>query len=111
MAGAFRADPCVTYILSSVDADRLDATRERMFQAFFTAATLNDATIEEADDWQSCGVFLPPGKKVANPWTLIPAGLIPLLFKIGLGGCTVRDYLLGRPARKPKVAADFTISS
>lgn len=81
---AFRIDPVITYLLSSmVPAARLAYLRE-YFSRLLTAAAMNKAIIHEAGEWGSCGVLMPPGCKVDNPLTMIPAGIFPMLWNIGL---------------------------
>lgn len=48
---------------------------------------MNGAIFEEAGDWSSCSVIMPPGRHVDNIWTLLPAGLLKVLWKLGLKGC------------------------
>jgi hypothetical protein len=57
--------------------------------ALLKAAALNSATFDEANDWASCGVLMPPGKRVDNPWTMLQAGLVGMAWKVGRGGCMV----------------------
>ena len=70
-----------------------DATREAYLPAYFRtllkAAALNDAAFDEVADWKCCSVMMPPGKRVDNTWTLIPAGFFPALWKLGVSGCQV----------------------
>jgi hypothetical protein len=61
----------------------------KYFDALLTAAAMNNATFDEVDGWKACGVFMPPGCRVDNPWTILQAGFIPMLWNIGVGGCRV----------------------
>jgi hypothetical protein len=61
----------------------------RYFNTLLTAAAMNNASFMEANDWESCNILMPPGHKVDNPWTLLPAGFIPLLWNTGIRGCQV----------------------
>jgi ribosomal protein S18 acetylase RimI-like enzyme len=83
---AFRNDPVIAYITGLDTQQRHEYLRE-YFTRLNTAAALNAAIFEEADDWASASVFLPPGKRIDNPWTLIPAGLFQVLWKLGFAGC------------------------
>jgi hypothetical protein len=59
------------------------------FDGLLTAAAMNNAIFDEAGDWKSCGVLMPPGCRVDNPLTFLPAGFISMLWNIGVGGCQV----------------------
>lgn len=83
---AFREDPVITYI-TGLDSQQRHAYLSEYFTRLNTAAAFNAAVFEEANDWASASVFLPPGKRVDNPWTLIPAGFFQVLWKLGIAGC------------------------
>jgi hypothetical protein len=62
------------------------------FQTLLKAAALNGAsfdTIGPDGKYETCAVLLPPGKRVDNTWTLIPAGFLGCLWRLGWGGCKV----------------------
>jgi hypothetical protein len=63
------------------------------FQTLIKAAALNSVSFEEANDWQCTAVWLPPGKRVDNFWTLWPAGFVGCLMKLGVAGCKVSAHL------------------
>lgn len=84
---AFRDDPVICYMLCGLDAQQRHEYLREYFTRLTTAAALNAAIFEETDDWTSASVFLPPGKRIDNPWTLVPAGLFQVLWKLGLAGC------------------------
>ncbi|KUJ21381.1 acyl-CoA N-acyltransferase [Mollisia scopiformis] len=86
-AEAFATDPVITYILHNMPESKRLTYLPKYFNALLTAAALNDATFIEIDDFKSCVTMMHPGKKVDNPWTLIPAGLVQMLFDIGFGPC------------------------
>jgi hypothetical protein len=82
------------------------------FTALLTAASMNRAIFDEVEGWKSCGVLMPPECRVDNPWTLLPAGFIPMLWKIGFGGCKVgvpeaRD-MKAELILKQRMLAEFT---
>jgi hypothetical protein len=64
------------------------------FSALLKAASLNGASFDEASEWGSCGVLMPPGKRVDNFWTLVPAGFVGMLGQIGVGGCWVSLFAM-----------------
>jgi GNAT superfamily N-acetyltransferase len=86
-ATAFRSDPVITYLLSTLSPRQRHAYLEEYFTRLATAAALNSAIFSEASDYSSISIVLPPGKSVDNPWTLIPAGLFSVLWRLGVKGC------------------------
>ena len=50
------------------------------------AAMLNSAIFQEASDWSSVAVWMPPGKKVDNPFTMLQTGIVQALLKLGFSG-------------------------
>lgn len=84
---AFRDDPVISYLLCSLNRTQRHQYLHEYFTCLGTAAALNDATFSEADNWKSAMIVLPPGKYIDNPWTLIPAGLFQVLWKLGFAGC------------------------
>ena len=65
----------------------------RFFHTLLTAAAMNNASLDEVDDWWSCGVLLPPGRRFDNPLTALPADLLAVLWNVGIGGCLASDNL------------------
>ena len=66
------------------------------FRALLKAAALNGATFdavavggEGETEYEACAVLMPPGKRVDNTWTLLPAGILGCLWRMGWGGCKV----------------------
>jgi GNAT superfamily N-acetyltransferase len=86
-ASAFRSDPVITYLLSTLSRPQRHAYLKEYFTRLATAAALNSAIFSEASDYASIAIVLPPGKSVDNPWTLIPAGLFSVLWRLGIKGC------------------------
>lgn len=84
---AFRSDPVIAYMLGNLTTQERHAYLREYFTRLNTAAALNAAVFEEADDWASASVYLPPGKRIDNPWTLVPAGIFQVLWKLGFAGC------------------------
>jgi hypothetical protein len=66
----------------------------KYFSALLTAAALSHASFEEVGDWKSCGVLVPPSCKIDNPFTLLPAGFLSVLWTIGIGGCQACSRLV-----------------
>jgi GNAT superfamily N-acetyltransferase len=86
-ATSFRSDPVITYLLSTLPPPHRHAYLGEYFTRLATAAALNSAIFSEASDYSSISIVLPPGKSVDNPWTLIPAGLFSVLWRLGWKGC------------------------
>jgi GNAT superfamily N-acetyltransferase len=84
---AFRSDPVIAYMLGNLTTQQRHSYLREYFTRLTTAAALNAATFEEADEWASASVYLPPGKRIDNPWTLVPAGFFQVLWKLGIAGC------------------------
>ena len=85
----FTTDPVIRFMLSSLpDNDRL-AYLPAYISTLLKAAAINDAVFEEANDWACCAVWMPPGKQVDNPLTMLQAGILGVLWRIGVGGCKV----------------------
>jgi len=89
----FANDPLITYMLCSMPTQsaRL-AYLPDYFQTLLKAAALNSAsfdTIGPDSKYEACAVLMPPGKHVDNTWTLIPAGFLGCLWRLGWGGCKV----------------------
>jgi len=74
-------------MLCNLTTEQKNDWLETYFTRLLTAAGLNGGVFEEADDYSSAQVIIPPGKKVDNPWTLIPSGAFSVLFKLGVKGC------------------------
>jgi GNAT superfamily N-acetyltransferase len=55
-------------------------------------------------------VFLPPGHRIDNPWTLLPAGIFQVLWKLGIAGCnrTLREFEPAVTALQRKELGDST---
>ncbi|KAJ6447289.1 Dimeric alpha-beta barrel [Purpureocillium lavendulum] len=87
LAPVFEDDPAIAYVLNALPREERLSYLPAYFTALLTAAALNRAVIYEAASWKCTSVVMPPGEDVGNPWTLIPAGLVGLLRRIGFGGC------------------------
>ncbi|KXX74865.1 putative increased recombination centers protein 11 [Madurella mycetomatis] len=83
---AFVGDPVFTWLLQDYSLTEQEPVLYKFIHALLTAGALNNAMFAEIDNFGCCCVLMPPGKRVDNPWTMIPAGIIPALFSIGFGG-------------------------
>lgn len=73
------------------EAERL-AYLPQYLHTLVKAAALNGATFDEIGGYESCAIFMPPGRKVDNVWTLVPAGFFGCLWRLGVGGCQVSGF-------------------
>jgi hypothetical protein len=89
LSKAFEEDPVITYMFYTMSKEKRLTYLPKYFDALLTAATINHAIIDEIGGWKSCGILVPPGHKVKNPFTLLPAGILPTLYNIGFKGCQV----------------------
>lgn len=89
LAHSFATDPVIAYLLHNMPEAKRLAYLPAYFSALLTAAGMNDAVFTEIGDYKSCIVMMPPEKRVDNPWTIIPAGLIQMMWNAGLGPCWV----------------------
>ncbi|MCJ1231965.1 hypothetical protein MMC12_008645, partial [Toensbergia leucococca] len=86
LSEAFEDDPTIVYLLSFPTKAQQLAYTPTYFRTLLTAAALNNASIDEVDDWKSCGIMMPPDSSLTNPLTLIPAGFASVIWTLGLGG-------------------------
>jgi ribosomal protein S18 acetylase RimI-like enzyme len=85
LSKAFENDFTLRYIFSHMSEEEKNAYLPDYFRGLLTAAALNNGTFSFLDNDNCCGVLMPPGSKVDNPMTLIPAGFMGMVWKIGLG--------------------------
>ncbi|KAI3332851.1 hypothetical protein F4824DRAFT_491259 [Ustulina deusta] len=81
---AFKDDPIYTWLLHHFPLSEHQSVLPKLFCAFLTQGSLNSGLFVEVDDFGCCGLLMPPGAEIENPWTLLQADLIPALFTIGL---------------------------
>ncbi|QIX02323.1 hypothetical protein AMS68_007840 [Peltaster fructicola] len=84
---AFKDDPAFRYMLQHMSDGERYAYLYRYFTKLLKAAALNHGIFEEIEYFSSATVVLPPGKRLDNPLTLLPAGLASFLWEVGLRGC------------------------
>ena len=89
LSKVFETDPVITYMLSTLSIEKRLAYLPSYFNSLLTAAALNNAIFDEAENWSSCAVWMLPGYRVDNPWTLLSSGLLGLCWNIGITGCSV----------------------
>jgi len=83
---AFMTDPTITYLLSAMEPSEREDYRPKFFRSLMTGAALNNGSLDEAGDWQSCGVIMPPDRTVGNLRTVFQSGLASAVISIGLQG-------------------------
>ncbi|KAJ5171936.1 hypothetical protein N7492_004529 [Penicillium capsulatum] len=82
----FENDPVVTYMLLDMSREERLAYLPTYWTILIRSALLNDALITEADGFKAASVLIPPGRHIDNVWTLLYAGLLCFLWKIGFPG-------------------------
>lgn len=87
LSEAFRTDPTITYLLSSLNPEQRATYRPVFFHAILTAAAANNATFDETGGWKSCGVRVPPGSAVDRLGPSLYPTFLSVAWSIGLGGC------------------------
>ncbi|KAF4952456.1 hypothetical protein FGADI_6690 [Fusarium gaditjirri] len=83
----FGTNPPMNFVLGGMSAEKKRQFSPEYFRILMRAAALNNAIIEEADDWSALCVLVPPDSHVENPATLVQAGFLSLLWNIGAKGC------------------------
>lgn len=86
---AFDNDPVVAYMLLDMPREERLAYLPTYWSILIRSALLNDGLITEADGWEAASVLIPPGKYIDNAWTLIYAGFLCFLWRIGFSGLKV----------------------
>lgn len=85
----FATDPVVTYMLLDMSREERLAYLPTYWSTLVRSALMNGASITEADGWKAASVIIPPGKAIDNVWTLLYAGFLCVLWRIGLSGFKV----------------------
>lgn len=90
MGSAFNDDPAITFCLASLDEDDRDRLRGSFIGVLLHGAVSKNATIEEVEDFSSCGVIVPPAGEVEAPATESGPNFMDRMKALGLEGCMVR---------------------
>lgn len=80
------------FMMSSMTDEARKAYYPAYMHSLLKAAALNAAIFTEADDWACVAVWLLPGKTVDNPFTMLQAGLLGCLWRLGVVGVKVRSF-------------------
>lgn len=90
LAKEFEDDPVIRYMLCAFKSEEKRIQYlPYYFDILIKAAALNHGIFDEANDWSACAVWMPPGCRIDNALTLLPAGFISLLWNCGAQGCSV----------------------
>jgi hypothetical protein len=87
----FDTDPVITYMLLDLPQKERLAYLPTYWSTLIKSALLNDALITEADAWKAASVLVPPDRYLDNAWTLLCAGFLGVLWRVGLPGFKVWD--------------------
>jgi hypothetical protein len=85
----FDTDPVVAYMLLDMSLEERLAYLPTYWSTLVRSALMNGAVITEADGWKAASVIIPPGKGIDNVWTLLYAGFLCVLWRIGISGLKV----------------------
>lgn len=116
----FVTDPVLNFLLHSMDPVKFKSYFPTYMYVLLKAGALNGATFDEA--WTSStpppanaapddptppacsAVWVPPGRKVDDWRYFVPAGMVGMLFNVGLGACKrmLGDYQSRAHAAKRK---------
>ncbi|KAK4569848.1 hypothetical protein LTR86_002817 [Recurvomyces mirabilis] len=83
---AFRDDPVIAYMLCNLTREERHTYLYKWMTCLMIASAMNGGVFDETEDFSTCLVTIPPGKRPDNVWTWIPAGMIGFVAKLGLGG-------------------------
>ncbi|KAK4499874.1 hypothetical protein PRZ48_008060 [Zasmidium cellare] len=86
LAIIFRDDPVITYMLSSLSPPARAAYITQYFHTLTKAAVLSGGIFQQAADWSCIAIWLPPNCRIDGTSTVLRAGFIPCILKLGLGG-------------------------
>ena len=89
IATIFKDDPVIRYLTSSLSKEAHYTYIAAYIHTLLKAGMLNEAIFQEANDWSCCAVWLPPKARLDGPLTIIRAGFVQCIFKLGLGGVKV----------------------
>lgn len=93
LAGAFREDPSITYCLNNIECGRRSSARQVLLCSLLNGALQKGGSIDEVNDFDSCGVLVPPRNKARQSTSNHTIGLKEELISAGLGECLVRTLL------------------
>ncbi|KAJ5788745.1 Acyl-CoA N-acyltransferase [Penicillium paradoxum] len=82
----FDTDPVIGYMLLDLSEKERLAYLPTYWSTIIKSALLNKALITEADGWKAASVIVPPGRYLDNVWTLLSAGFLGVLWRIGFPG-------------------------
>ncbi|CAI7661545.1 unnamed protein product [Penicillium pancosmium] len=82
----FDTDPVVAYMLLDMSREERLAYLPTYWSILVRSALMNGALITEADGWKAASVVIPPDNGIDNVWTLLYAGFLCVLWRIGISG-------------------------
>lgn len=94
LTSAFNTDPVYRWFLHDFPLSQHPNILPKFFRPFLIQALLNDGLLIEAGNLSSCGLLMPPGSRLENPWTILQAGLVPAVWNVGFSTLKVysKDY-------------------
>ncbi|KAI0532620.1 hypothetical protein GGR58DRAFT_517568 [Xylaria digitata] len=85
LAANFHQDPLYTHILHDLGETKRKAYLLKLLRGVVAACVLNGGSIIEVGDWSTCAVFMPPGRKPDNIYTLLRTGIVSMIWNLGIG--------------------------
>lgn len=73
-------------MLCSLTPEARSAYMQQYFLTLMKAATLSAGIFQQAASWSCIAIWLPPNQHLDAPLTVLRAGFIPCILKLGLGG-------------------------
>ncbi|ORY64612.1 hypothetical protein BCR35DRAFT_334699 [Leucosporidium creatinivorum] len=99
---AFADDPVINAFVEPIrdPIARQHFREDTWFQFLILAASLNHCELYEVDDWKGVSVWMPPNTDAGNPWTLIPAEFLRVLWGLGIRGVALSGLGVGGELRR-----------
>ena len=109
LAPVFATDPVFQYMLSSLTSAQYAAYQPKYMYTLLRASQLNDGIFVEADDWACAAVWMPPGKRPDNEFTIIQAGFLGVIWTLGIGGA--RKMLVEFGGQVDRLKGEFLVDA
>ncbi|CAG9940184.1 unnamed protein product [Clonostachys rosea f. rosea IK726] len=104
---AFEDDPVYNWLLCDLPEPKRKAMLQKLLSGFLTQGSLNGGIFIQAENFASCGLFMPPNTSMENVWTLPSAGIFTALWEIGIG-CFKRAMVEYNGSVEPLMKKAFT---
>lgn len=109
LAPVFATDPVFRYMLSRLPSAQYADYQPKYMYALLRASQLNDGIFVQADNWSCAAVWMPPGKRPDNEFTIIQAGFLGVIWNLGIGGA--RKMLVEFGGQVDKLKKEFLVDA